>query len=168
MEMICWTRALTASLCRRPLLLWIHPHHERPAIVTDHEHAKLLCEWGLFLISFLNKYISPFHADPDDKNLEELDPDDHQKFHINVPMVMQWLTGQRHKPILPSEKAHFKINVAFKHHCSDKMPGHRICYPLVSACTNTVTFPVAHMTTCNEFRNVLTTAMRMGADFGRV
>uniref|UniRef100_A0A3Q2V0X7 Uncharacterized protein n=1 Tax=Haplochromis burtoni TaxID=8153 RepID=A0A3Q2V0X7_HAPBU len=45
--------------------------------------------------------------------------------------IMQWLTGQRHKPCLPSERASFKIHVRFEHQCKDTMPGHYICYPLV-------------------------------------
>ena len=81
---------------------------------------------------------------------------------------MQWLTGQRHKPLLPSERADFKINVRFEHHCKEQMPGHHICYPLVSACTNTITLPVAHMNTYSEFRDIMTVAIRMSRGFGRV
>ncbi|XP_030580690.1 uncharacterized protein LOC115777020 isoform X2 [Archocentrus centrarchus] len=73
-----------------------------------------------------------------------------QPSRMSVPTVVQWLTGQRHKPLLPSERADFKINVRFDHLCKEKNPGHHICYPLVSACTNTVTFPVAHMNTYTE------------------
>uniref|UniRef100_A0A3P9C6N3 HECT domain-containing protein n=1 Tax=Maylandia zebra TaxID=106582 RepID=A0A3P9C6N3_9CICH len=35
--------------------------------------------------------------------------------------IMQWLTGQRHKPCLPSERASFKIHVRFEHQCKDTM-----------------------------------------------
>ncbi|XP_051997737.1 uncharacterized protein LOC127654573 [Xyrauchen texanus] len=93
-----------------------------------------------------------------------------QQTHVSlsVPTVMQWLTGQRHKPLLPSERADFKINLRFEHHCNEKMPGHQICFPLVSACTNTITIPVEHMKTYKEFRDILTVAIRMGRDFGRV
>uniref|UniRef100_A0A3P9D860 HECT domain-containing protein n=1 Tax=Maylandia zebra TaxID=106582 RepID=A0A3P9D860_9CICH len=82
--------------------------------------------------------------------------------------IMQWLTGQRHKPCLPSERASFKIHVRFEHQCKDTMPGHYICYPLVSACTNTIIFPVAHMNSYTEFTEFMTTAVTMGRDFSRV
>lgn len=82
---------------------------------------------------------------------------------LSVPTVMQWLTGQRHKPLLPLERADFKINLRFEHHCNEK-----ICFPLVSACPNTITVPVEHMKTYKEFRDIMTVAIRMGRDFGRV
>lgn len=91
-----------------------------------------------------------------------------QPSRLSVPTLMQWLTGQRHKPLLPSERADFKINARFDHLCKEKNPSHHICYPVVSACTNTITFPVAHMNTYSEFRDVMTTAIRMGRDFGRI
>lgn len=93
-----------------------------------------------------------------------------QQTHVSlsVPTVMQWLTGQRHKPLLPSERADFKINLRFEHHCNEKMRGHNICFSLVSACTNTITVPVEHMKTYKEFRDIMTVAIRMGRDFGRV
>lgn len=87
---------------------------------------------------------------------------------MSVPAIMQWLTGQRHKPCLPSERASFKIHVRFEHQCKDTMPGHYICYPLVSACTNTIIFPVAHMNSYTEFTEFMTTAVTMGRDFSRV
>lgn len=87
---------------------------------------------------------------------------------MSVPAIMQWLTGQRHKPCLPSERANFKIHVRFEHQYKDTMPEHYICYPLVSACTNTIIFPVAHMNSYTEFTDVMTTAVTMGRDFSRV
>ena len=87
---------------------------------------------------------------------------------LSIPIVMQWLTGQGHKPLLPSDQATFKIKVKFDHQCKERMPGHVICFPLVSACTNTITLPVAHMKTYTEFRDVMTVAIRMGREFSRV
>ncbi|XP_046870108.1 uncharacterized protein LOC124462547 [Hypomesus transpacificus] len=104
--------------------------------------------------------------DPQSQNEECLEP--HINLSLSVPSVLQWLTGQRHKPLLPSERASFKINVKFEHHCKELQPDHRICYPLVSACTNTITFPVAHMNTYSEFRDIMTVAIRMSRGFGRV
>ncbi|KAL3967087.1 G2/M phase-specific E3 ubiquitin-protein ligase [Sarotherodon galilaeus] len=102
------------------------------------------------------------------ENLEKHWSSKHQPPRMSVPAIMQWLTGQRHKPCLPSERANFKIHVRFEHQCKDTMPEHYICYPLVSACTNTIFFPVAHMNSYTEFTEVMTTAVTMGRDFSRV
>uniref|UniRef100_A0A672KXG5 HECT domain-containing protein n=1 Tax=Sinocyclocheilus grahami TaxID=75366 RepID=A0A672KXG5_SINGR len=58
--------------------------------------------------------------------------------------VMQWMTGQRHKPILPSDQKDFNITVKFNHDCDTH---HTVCFPTVSACTCTITFPTAHLKT---------------------
>uniref|UniRef100_A0A8C1KLJ3 HECT domain-containing protein n=1 Tax=Cyprinus carpio TaxID=7962 RepID=A0A8C1KLJ3_CYPCA len=51
--------------------------------------------------------------------LQDLEITEHwsQQTHVSlsVPTVMQWLTGQRHKPLLPSERADFKINLRYEH-----------------------------------------------------
>uniref|UniRef100_A0A673N3L5 HECT domain-containing protein n=1 Tax=Sinocyclocheilus rhinocerous TaxID=307959 RepID=A0A673N3L5_9TELE len=60
--------------------------------------------------------------------------------------VMQWMTGQRHKPILPSDQKDFNITVKFNHNSDTN---HTVCFPTVSACTRTITFPTAHLKTLN-------------------
>uniref|UniRef100_A0A671RC39 Uncharacterized protein n=1 Tax=Sinocyclocheilus anshuiensis TaxID=1608454 RepID=A0A671RC39_9TELE len=60
--------------------------------------------------------------------------------------VMQWMTGQRHKPILPSDQKDFNITVKFNH---DSDTNHAVCFPTVSAYTRTITFPTAHLKTLN-------------------
>ncbi|XP_073679691.1 G2/M phase-specific E3 ubiquitin-protein ligase-like [Garra rufa] len=85
---------------------------------------------------------------------------------LTVPAVLQWLTGQAHKPVLPSERNNFEIHVKFNHVCQQE--AHVICFPIVSACTKTITFPVAHMSSYSEFKHVLTLALRFGNVFGRV
>ncbi|XP_057182422.1 uncharacterized protein LOC130549219 [Triplophysa rosa] len=40
--------------------------------------------------------------------------------------VMQWMTGQRHKPILPSDQKDFNITVQFNHDCDTL---HTMCFP---------------------------------------
>uniref|UniRef100_A0A671VS74 HECT domain-containing protein n=1 Tax=Sparus aurata TaxID=8175 RepID=A0A671VS74_SPAAU len=79
-----------------------------------------------------------------------------------VPSV-QWITGQAHRHLL-SDRQNFKITVRFDHDCH-KMPNHTICYPTVSACTDTITFPVAHMSDYGSFKNVMTTAIKYGVGF---
>ena len=78
---------------------------------------------------------------------------------------MQWMTGQRHKPILPSEKKDFVINMKFHHDCDTE---HTVCFPTVSACSRTVTFPSAHLKTYSEFKNIMTLAVCHGQTFDRL
>uniref|UniRef100_A0A671N301 Uncharacterized protein n=1 Tax=Sinocyclocheilus anshuiensis TaxID=1608454 RepID=A0A671N301_9TELE len=58
---------------------------------------------------------------------------------------LQWVTGQGHIPILSQEKKLFKITVQFNQNCDVKYSEHRICYPTVAACNNTIILPVKHM-----------------------
>lgn len=62
---------------------------------------------------------------------------------VSVPGVMQWLTGQDHKSFMQNE---IKISVNFDHDCMSRVPGHTICYSVVSACPMELTFPVLHIT----------------------
>ncbi len=88
--------------------------------------------------------------------------------YLTVPRVMQWITGQGHKPLLLSEQKAFQIVFKFDHDCKVRMPQHTICYPIVSACTNTVTFPVEHMTTYKDFKCIIVQAIQSGGAFSRV
>lgn len=58
---------------------------------------------------------------------------------VAVPHVLQWIMGQSHIPILPDEKRHFKITCNFDDNCRERLGDHSVCYPIVSACTQTVT-----------------------------
>ncbi|CAL8242069.1 unnamed protein product [Merluccius merluccius] len=84
---------------------------------------------------------------------------------LTVGRIMQWMTGQRHRPVLPSEKKDFVINMKFHHDCDTQ---HTVCFPTVSACSRTVTFPSAHLKTYNEFKNIFTLAICHGQSFDRV
>uniref|UniRef100_A0A3Q1EPA1 HECT domain-containing protein n=1 Tax=Acanthochromis polyacanthus TaxID=80966 RepID=A0A3Q1EPA1_9TELE len=84
---------------------------------------------------------------------------------LTVGRIMQWMTGQRHKPVQPSEKKEFLINIQFQHDCDTQ---HTVCFPTVSACSRTVTFPSAHLRTYSEFKNILTLAVSHGQTFDRV
>ncbi|XP_070845779.1 uncharacterized protein [Chaetodon trifascialis] len=85
--------------------------------------------------------------------------------HLTVGRIMQWMTGQAHKPLLPSEKKDLIISVKFYH---DRDENHTICFPTVSACSRTITFPVAHLTIFSEFKNIMKTALTHGQSFHRV
>lgn len=88
--------------------------------------------------------------------------------HLTVPRVMQWITGQGHKPLLLSEQEAFQIVFKFDHDCQVRMPQHTICYPKLSACTKTITFPVAHMTTYEDFKCVIVQVIKSREAFSRV
>ncbi|XP_042609898.1 uncharacterized protein LOC109078860 [Cyprinus carpio] len=83
---------------------------------------------------------------------------------LTVGRIMQWLIGQGHKPLLPSEKKDFVINVKFHHDCDQ----HTVCFPIVSAFSRTITFPSAHLKTFSEFKNIMTLAICHGQTFDRV
>uniref|UniRef100_A0A3P9J2K7 HECT domain-containing protein n=1 Tax=Oryzias latipes TaxID=8090 RepID=A0A3P9J2K7_ORYLA len=87
---------------------------------------------------------------------------------LGIQEVLQWLTGQSHVPILPNEKRNFKIHCNFDHDCRERFGNHSICYPIVSACTKTVTFPVQHLSTYAEFSKIMKEAVRYGGGFHRV
>lgn len=94
--------------------------------------------------------------------------EDEDEEALSVPQVMQWLTGQSHKHLLLSERQAFKITVNFDHTCMERMPSHTVCFPIVSACTQTITFPTAHFSDLNEFKENMKAAMKHGACFNRV
>ncbi|KAF6724160.1 hypothetical protein FQA47_023926 [Oryzias melastigma] len=49
-----------------------------------------------------------------------------------------------------------------------KMPDHSVCFPVVSACAQTITFPTAHLGTYEEFQQNLTTAITCAKEFQTV
>lgn len=87
---------------------------------------------------------------------------------LSVPDLLQWLTGQAHRHLLSSDRDTFKITVLFDHSCLERMPNHKVCYPLVSACGQTITFPTPHCVQYHEFKENLSTAVKFGSGFHRV
>ena len=81
----------------------------------------------------------------------------------SVRDIFKFLTGKTTKPVLPAEKNGFGITVKFLH-CSND---HRICFPTVSTCALWVQLPVAHMTTFNDFKFNMDTAITHEKTFGR-
>ncbi|TKS90254.1 hypothetical protein D9C73_024385 [Collichthys lucidus] len=65
---------------------------------------------------------------------------------LSPKTFLQWITGQGHLPVLKEERKHFNVSIKFNHHCEKDFGDHRICYPCVAACSNTITLPVKHMT----------------------
>ncbi|XP_057690814.1 G2/M phase-specific E3 ubiquitin-protein ligase-like isoform X2 [Corythoichthys intestinalis] len=95
---------------------------------------------------------------------EEIEP----RHGITPSRFLQWITGQGHIPILPSEKKDFAVIVKFNHDCSEEHGLHRICYPVISACAKTITLPVKHMRSYESFKSVLTEAFHLGQEFNIV
>ncbi|XP_062393652.1 G2/M phase-specific E3 ubiquitin-protein ligase-like isoform X2 [Sardina pilchardus] len=101
--------------------------------------------------------------------LEELEMSDVKEEEVlTVEHVLKSITGQAHIPILPDEKRHFKITVKFNHECIEQLGPHSVCYPTVSACSQTVTFPIQHLDTLNDFTRIMSEAVRYGGGFHRV
>uniref|UniRef100_A0A3B3V0F2 HECT domain-containing protein n=1 Tax=Poecilia latipinna TaxID=48699 RepID=A0A3B3V0F2_9TELE len=65
------------------------------------------------------------------------------------------------------EEIHLK-SLIFDHHCLEHTPGHTVCYPVVSACTSTVTFPMAHLSDYESFKSNFSTAVTYGFSFERL
>lgn len=87
---------------------------------------------------------------------------------ISPKAFLQWITGQGHVPVLQEEKKGFKITVKFDHHCQMHFGEHKICFPTVAACSSTITLPVQHMITYQDFKAVLTEAFHQGQAFSIV
>ena len=77
---------------------------------------------------------------------------------------MAWLTGMKHKPINEEKPA---ITVTFDHECQTRKPKHSICFPVVSACGKTLTFPVVNINTSEKFREIFTLAYCKGQSFAK-
>ncbi|XP_048878488.1 uncharacterized protein zgc:112970 isoform X2 [Brienomyrus brachyistius] len=111
------------------------------------------------IMNFFQDYLQDIEDHEDDKNVDE------SQAKITVGRVMQWITGQSHKPILPGEKEEFKIIVKFNHDCD---VDHTVCFPVVSACSSTIIFPTAHAKTFEDFKNIMDLALCYGQSFDRV
>ena len=111
--------------------------------------------------------IASNYKEEDEINDENVDQQGNEVLEsptLSVPGVMGWLTGSQHKPI-SGEK--FNITVYFDHDCLKKKPGHSICFPVISACAKSITFPVEHLETTESFRELNTLAYCKGQSFGK-
>lgn len=78
--------------------------------------------------------------------------------------IMQWLTGQSHKPFCDED---VYITLSFNHDCKKENPDHTICFPVVHACSKELVLPCLHMKTYEEFKHVFLLAFCKGQAFGR-
>ena len=107
---------------------------------------------------------------PEETMGEEENVDDAEKqkndMHIHVGKFCQWLTGQSHIPLSHTEREDFKIVMEFDHDCQVRYgANHTICYPVINACSRSVTFPIAHLSTYKQFKTVLSQAIVHGYEF---
>uniref|UniRef100_A0A8C2D7B1 Uncharacterized protein n=1 Tax=Cyprinus carpio TaxID=7962 RepID=A0A8C2D7B1_CYPCA len=124
--------------------------YELPKIMKTHQD---LCQ-PLFVTRENNKVDAVFILENSRPVFSEIGSAKHQQDgpsnnniapgSLTVGRIMQWLITQGHKPLLPSEKKDFVINVRFHHDCDTQ---HTVCFPIVSACSRTITFPSAHLKT---------------------
>ncbi|XP_041861438.1 uncharacterized protein LOC121652620 isoform X2 [Melanotaenia boesemani] len=87
---------------------------------------------------------------------------------VTPARFLQWITGQGHIPLLPSEKKDFAVVIKFNHDCGADFGKHSICYPVVSACAKTIVLPVKHMKSYDQFKVVLMDAFHLGQEFNNV
>lgn len=134
------------------------PERSRPVFseIGSAKHQK-----EVKIMNFLQDYLQEIEdSEKEDPSNNSITPEG-----LTVGRIMQWMTGQRHKPVLPSEKKDFVITMEFHHDCDTQ---HTVCFPTVSACSRTVIFPSVHLKTYSEFKNILTQAVCLGQTFDRV
>ena len=77
--------------------------------------------------------------------------------------VLGWLTGQQHKPLNGEQ---LQITVRFDHDCMERNPSHKLCFPIVKACSKDITLPVIHMLEKSAFDANFMLAYCKGNYFG--
>ncbi|XP_072558768.1 G2/M phase-specific E3 ubiquitin-protein ligase-like isoform X2 [Paramormyrops kingsleyae] len=134
------------------------------------------------VVNFLQDFIQDLEDEEGGKNNREDMPEETKSededimkaerhtnnMNITVGKFCQWLTGQGHIPLSHSEREGFRIIIEFDHDCQVRYGTHHsICYPVVNACSCSVTFPIAHLSTYVEFKNIISQAIVHGFEFGR-
>ncbi|XP_049318755.1 G2/M phase-specific E3 ubiquitin-protein ligase isoform X2 [Astyanax mexicanus] len=117
----------------------------------------------LELINFLQDFL--YEAEVEDQGHGEEKEGPHS---ITPARFLQWVTGQGHIPLLPSEKKDFAVTVKFNHDCNADFGIHNICYPVVSACAKRIVLPVRHIKSYDQFKSILLEAFYLGQEFNIV
>ncbi|XP_028412774.1 uncharacterized protein LOC114535677 [Dendronephthya gigantea] len=120
------------------------------------QEEKVVDNFQDFLMSIedteVTGYSAPVAWNYQDKDEEQVISDvlPEERFEtaeVNVPGVMKWLTGQKHKPLSGKKLV---ISVLFDHDCQSRDPKHTICYPLIGACGMQITFPICPYGGCSR------------------
>ncbi|CAI5678078.1 unnamed protein product [Oreochromis niloticus] len=146
------------------IMMSCQPHFSEKGTSRERTERKIIN----FLQDFLQEIEASEKTSETFSNVTDGNTGGEKSESLAVQHVLQWMTGQSHVPILPDEKRHFKITCKFDHECKERLGDHSICYPVVSACTCTVTFPVQHLDTYTAFKTIMSTAVRYGGGFHRV
>ena len=157
----------------------MHPEHSLDGSSRKANEEQIMDNFQDFLMSLEDESITGYSeaitwAEEEPKQQELIDgelkqdEDDSTKYEtadLTPPGVLGWLTGQRHKPL---DGSSLLVTVQFDHECMLRNPDHTICFPTVRACGRVLTFPVAHMTDSDQFRNVFLLAYCKGGAFANV
>ncbi|XP_039650194.1 G2/M phase-specific E3 ubiquitin-protein ligase-like [Perca fluviatilis] len=117
----------------------------------------------LEMINFIQDFL--YEAEAEDQGHVDYQDGLHS---ITPARFLQWITGQGHIPLLPSEKKDFAVTIKFNHDCSADFGHHNVCYPVVSACAKNIVLPVRHMRPYDQFKKVLIEAFHLGQQFNMV
>eukprot|EP00794_Sanderia_malayensis_P016405 gene16405-18042_t len=112
------------------------------------------------LVSGYSEPLAYKDEDPDAQTESE------EKFHnakLTPAGVLGWLTGQQQKPLNGES---LQITVRFDHDCMERNPQHRVCFPVVKACSREIIIPVAHMLDKESFDKNFIIAFCKGNTFG--
>lgn len=98
---------------------------------------------------------------------DDADFDNDECPHVQSPDltpggILGWLTGQKHQPL---DGQRLSVSVKFDHECLTRDPKHTICFPLVGACAQVITFPVCHMVDPDESKRIMLLAFCKGQAF---
>lgn len=145
----------------------------QPVFSSDGSSRKILEEKFLdYLQDFINdledsKIVgisSEVLAWYDNENMDETIPYGHKvDADLSTGGLLGWLTGQKHHPLFEKD---FMITVLFNHDCFVAYPNHRICFPVVSACSRELTLPTQHCKSYDEFKDNFLLAISKGQAFG--
>ena len=162
---------LQGNIHANDLFSMVQPEYSEPGSSRRQVEESVMDHLQDFLITLeddgnITGYAAPItwnYEDPHEKDQTPSQPSDEFETPELTPQgVMGWLTGQKHRPLNGEELV---ITAKFDHDCQIRNPNHRICFPRVAACGREITFPITHMGTFEEFRNVFMIAYCNGQAF---
>ncbi|RXM35215.1 hypothetical protein EOD39_13249 [Acipenser ruthenus] len=80
---------------------------------------------GWVIIAFTRQFLDGSGEPKDGPGSDTTEMESNNSEVISVPGILQWLTGQAHKPILPNEKNDFSIHIKFNHDCQEENVSHK-------------------------------------------